>query len=153
MATSSWSATYRLVSQDHLQIQHRPGVYRIRAYNDSDQAIPIARANGVDGLGLLHIGQSIRLGTRIREFRQAAEGRKAAHPAGREYKRWEFSRLFPFGQLRFDYVLEDNQAEAIKVERELHEEYRRRYLDRPPLDSQSGQDVAARLAMTTPSSE
>jgi hypothetical protein len=58
----------------------------------------------------LHIGQSIQLATRIRVFRQ---GLKAPHPAGREFKRWEFSRLFPIEYLRFDYILVDNQAEPL----------------------------------------
>ena len=114
-------------------------MYRIRAFDSQGQPVSIPRLNGVDPLGILHIGQSVRLGTRIREFRQAAEGKHARHPAGKQFHLWEFQRRVPLSSLRFDYVLVQNGGEAIKLERQLHEEYRRQYLDKPPLDAQSGQ--------------
>ena len=98
--------------------------------------MPISRVNAVDQNGILHIGQSIRLGTRVREFRQAAEGKHAQHPAGRQYYRLGFQRKFPFRQLWFDCVLVENKGEAVRLERQVDEAYRREYLDRPPLDAQ-----------------
>jgi len=134
-----WSQAHLLTSREHLKIGRRPGVYRIRAFDAKGRPLPVARAAGVDSLGILHIGQSKNLGVRLRTFRQAAEGLQAAHHAGNQFHHWGFSRRFPFQHLRFDYVLANSQKEAIEWERELHEEYRRAFLDRPPLDGTSGQ--------------
>jgi hypothetical protein len=41
--------------------------------------------------------------------------------------------------LRFDFIPASNAEEAKRLERESHLAYRRRYLDRPPLDGTSGQ--------------
>lgn len=134
-----WSGTYLLTSGHHLEVGRRPGVYRIRAFNPQGEAIAIGRVNGADPLGILHIGKSVKLGVRVRTFRQAAERLHAPHHAGSEFHRWGFARMFPFQCLRFDYVLVESHDEAIRLERYLHEEYRRQYLDRPPLDGTSGQ--------------
>lgn len=134
-----WSEPHSLTSGHHLEVGDRPGVYRIRAFASTGEPLAIPRAADVDVLGILHIGKSITLGKRLRVFRQAAEGLNAPHHAGKEFKQWGFARSFPFVHLKFDYLLVDNGAEALKLERQLHEEYRQRYLDRPPLDSQSGQ--------------
>jgi len=67
-------------------------------------------------------------------FRRAAEGLKAAHHAGREFYQWRFERLIPRERLRFDYLETPTEQGAVELERSLHEEYRTKYLDRPPLD-------------------
>jgi len=136
--TSEWSEPYLLTSGHHLAVGDRPGVYRIRAFSLEGNPIPIGRVDGVDPNAILHIGQSVRLGTRVREFKQAAEGKRAQHPAGKQFYRWGFQRMFPLRQLRFDYVFVQDVEEAIRLERRLHEDYRRQYLDKPPLDAQSG---------------
>ena len=137
----SWSGTYPLTSGHHLELGRRPGVYRIRVFTRDGRPVPIPRLNGIDELGILHIGHSEQLGLRVRVFRQAAEGLKAPHPAGRQFHQWGFASRFRPQDLRFDYVITIDKADAIKLERHLHEEYRLRYLDKPPLDAQSGQST------------
>ena len=137
--TVVWSEVHALKSGDHLQIGRRPGVYRIRAYDLQGSAVAIARVRGMDALGILHIGKSVDLGVRIRTFRQAAEGLKAPHHAGIEFHRWGFGVVFPIERLWFDYAITPDEAEALRLERMLHEEYRREFFDRPPLDGTSGQ--------------
>ena len=134
-----WSELHPLRSGYHLEIGRRAGVYRIRAIDADGRPVSIARVKGTDPDGILHIGQSVNLGVRIRTFRQAAEGLRAPHHAGIEFRRWGFGDRFPLQNLRFDYILVEDGAVALRLERELHEEYRRRYLDRPPLDGTSGQ--------------
>jgi hypothetical protein len=134
-----WSPAYPLFgAKRHLDVRGKPGVYRIRAFKDGSP-LPIPRTNGVDPLGILHIGKSNDLGRRIRLFCRAAEGKQAPHHAGREYARWCFQRMAPREQLRFDYVVTADQDQALAREHELHEKYRRQFLDRPPLDGTSGQ--------------
>lgn len=117
----------------------KAGVYRIRAFTHNGESLSIPRLGGIDPDGILHIGKSINLGRRIRTFRQAAEGLKASHHAGREFLRWGFEKVISRERLHFDYFETGSEQEALKLEHLLHEEYRKRYLDRPPLDGTSGQ--------------
>ena len=72
-------------------------------------------------------------------FRQAAEGLKASHHAGVEFFEWKFEKVISREKLRFDYFETPTEQEALKLERLLHEEYRKEFFDRPPLDGTSGQ--------------
>jgi hypothetical protein len=126
-------------TKDHLDVGGKPGVYRIRAFKSVGRPLQIPRLNGVDSLGILHIGKSKDLGRRIRTFRQAAEGLKAAHHGGCEFYEWGFSKIISREQLFFDYAVTDSEKDALTLERKLHEEYRKLYYDRPPLDGTSGQ--------------
>ena len=135
-----WSPDYPLFNtKQHLEVSGKPGVYRIRAFAEHGKPLPIPRFGGVDPLGILHIGKSKNLGARIRMFRQAAEGLKASHHAGIEFFEWNFDKIAPRERLRFDYFETSSEREALKLERLLHEEYRKEFFDRPPLDGTSGQ--------------
>ena len=139
-ANLKWSLDYPLFdSNQHLEVSGKPGVYRIRAFTEQGKPLPIPRLGGVDALGILHIGKSKNLGTRIRMFRQAAEGLRASHHAGLEFFEWKFEKIVPREKLRFDYFETSTEQEALKLERSLHEEYRNEFFDRPPLDGTSGQ--------------
>ena len=115
----------------------KPGVYRIRVLTDEGESLLIHRLGGIDTEGILHIRKSGNLGRRIRTFRQAAEGKKAAHHAGLEFFHWGFGKVIPRERLHFDHIETGSEQEALKLERLLHEEYRNKYLDRPPLDGTS----------------
>jgi hypothetical protein len=138
--TVKWSRPYPLFnSTEHLEVSGKPGVYRIRALTHNSESLSIYRLGGIDPEGILHIGKSINLGRRIRTFRQAAEGLKASHHAGLEFFHWGFEKVIPRERLHFDHFETRSEQEALKLEHLLHEEYRKRYLDRPPLDGTSGQ--------------
>ncbi len=135
-----WSMAYQLFnSKDHLEVKGKPGVYRIRAFTEDGEPLTLNRVRGADREGILHIGKSKNLGTRIRMFRQAAEGLKASHHAGCEFHNWQYQNLIPRDRLRFDYFKTSTESEALRLERLLHEQYRSLFLDRPPLDGTSGQ--------------
>lgn len=103
------------------------------------QAAPIHRLNGTDRDGILHIGQSGNLRRRIPEFYRAAKSGNGNHQAGNEFQNWKFRKEFPLKSLRFDYVETGDRRQAVRLERALHQRYRQRFLDRPPLDGTSGQ--------------
>ncbi len=63
-AEIDWSESYLLRSGHHLQVGRRPGVYRIRAFSPEGRPVTINRVKSADLFGILHIGQSIRLGVR-----------------------------------------------------------------------------------------
>lgn len=135
-----WSRSYPLFnSKEHLKMSGKPGVYRIRSLTHKGESFSIHRLGGIDTEGILHIGKSRNLGRRIRTFRQAAEGLKASHHAGLEFFHWGFENVIPRERLHFDHFETGSEQEALKLERLLHEEYRKKYLDRPPLDGTSGQ--------------
>lgn len=119
-------------------VNSEPGVYRIRAFNGQGQAMCIARAGGIDRDGILHIGESEDLGRRIRDFRRCVENRTTGHKAGVEFWRYGFHDLFLPQNLRFDYVVTGTKERATELEYQLHQDYRKRHLDRPPLDGTSG---------------
>ena len=134
-----WSGPYPLYPPPHrdLQVDSRPGIYRIRAFGQNRKPLHISRFSGSELLGILHIGESSNLRRRIQEFRHSIEGRWR-HQAGNEFDYWGFSKVVPQVLLRFDYIYVDTKQDAIEIETRLHVEYRNRYLDRPPLDGTSG---------------
>src|SRR5713226_9223694 len=68
-AEPSWSETLPLTSSDiRSRIRDQCGVYRLRAFTPSGEPLQIARCNGVDAQGILHIGESQRLQTRVLFF-------------------------------------------------------------------------------------
>ena len=135
-----WSPPQLLLKgREGLDLKDRPGVYRIRAFTKQGKPRCISRAGGVDREGILHIGEAKNLEARIQMFMRAATKGKAAHHAGREFFEWHFERLFPRENLRVDFIETRTKEQAQRLERALHVEYRKEFLDRPPLDSTSGQ--------------
>ena len=134
-----WSALQQLFkANEGLEIKNKPGVYRIRAFTKQGKARCIPRAGGVDREGILHIGEAKNLEARMQMFMRAATKGKAAHHAGREFLEWHFERLIPRENLRVDFIETRTKEQAQRRERALHIEYRKEFLDRPPLDSTSG---------------
>jgi excinuclease UvrABC nuclease subunit len=145
MPEVNWSESFPLFStKHHLTASGRPGVYRIRFFKPEGAPFSISRLAGVDRDGVLHIGKSNNLGRRIRQFRQAAEGLKASQHAGKEFVKWKFDHMIAREMLRFDYFETRDEQDALKLEKALHDEYRLKFLDRPPLDSTSGQSIDTR---------
>jgi len=146
MATSAsakgeirWTKAWKLAVENvKANVPHSPGVYRIRAFADqSAQAIP--RCQGADPEGVLHLGQSGDLRTRLIAFLKSANQGKKLHSAGCEFWDSGFGNRFSPEALFFDFVSTSSKKEALAIELAQHLEYRRIYLDKPPLDSNVGQ--------------
>jgi hypothetical protein len=90
----------------------------------------------------LHIGKSHDLFQRLKSFRKGAILRKfPAHFASGEFFKWGFEAVIAKEDLCFDFVPSENEEAARKHETELHRSYRRNFLDRPPLDGTSGEQL------------
>jgi hypothetical protein len=103
----------------------------------------MSRIAGTDHEGILHIGKSVNLKRRLRAFRRiVSRNEENGHHAANEFINWGFVRVFPLERLMFDFALAASERSALDLERHLHVEYRKKYLDRPPLDATAGQDGA-----------
>ena len=50
-----WSLAYPLFStKHHLELNGKPGVYRIRVFPEQEEPLPIHRLGGIDHAGILH---------------------------------------------------------------------------------------------------
>ncbi|SRR6266851_5939366 len=139
----TWSEPIPLTSSDiRSRMRDQCGVYRIRAFTLSGGPQQIPRCNGVDAEGILHIGESQNLQTRVLFFLQAAASGRAAHSAGCEFYESGFGKRFPLNFLRWDFASAGSKAEAVELELHLHRRYRRTFLDKPPLDGSIGKNLS-----------
>ncbi len=139
---TEWSQVYSVSLRREWptdELRGKPGVYRIRAFK-AGKPLAISRLNGSDPDGILHIGKSHNLFQRLRAFHRAAIlGKQPAHFAGVQFITWGFDKVIPVEDLRFDFIEAKSERDARTLETELHATYRRRFLDRPPLDGTSGE--------------
>ena len=120
-------------------VPEAPGVYRIRGFSPEGSPHPIPRCRGTDTDGILHIGHSGDLRSRLTQFFNSAVSGKRQHSAGCEFCDSGFGTYFPAARLYYDFVATLSKLEALALELQLHLEYRKVYLDKPPLDSSVGQ--------------
>lgn len=133
-----WSEGIPLSHELPTGLRVRAGVYRIRAWK-AGEPLKIPRLNGIDREGILHIGKSHNLFQRLKSVQRAVIlGKRPAHFAGVQFMKWRFNEVIPVEDLRFDSIGTRSEADARKLETELHQLYRKKFLDRPPLDGTSG---------------
>jgi hypothetical protein len=121
-------------------IPTRPGVYRIRAFGNDGQPVPLRRLGGDDPDGILDIGETGKgttgtLQYRIGTFQNAVLRGTAPHAAGCKFHVYQYSQHFPLDRLRVDWVTKPSKDEARDFEKKLLRDYRSRLLDCPPLNS------------------
>lgn len=131
------NATYRS------RLRDSPGIYRIRALDSSGRPASIPRCNEPDPEGILHIGETAYLLTRLRYFRNAAFGNGSSNSSGCEFRDSGFASQFPKQTIYYDFAEMASKEAAVECERELHDEYRKRFHDKPPLDSSIGKSQPA----------
>jgi hypothetical protein len=141
LSPTIWSAPIRLYLDNGaraplMAVPSAPGVYRIRVLRSDGLSEPISRTDGADDDGILHIGKSGDLQTRVKYFQGAAAGGKAASQAGWNFNNYRFVRRYPLVSLAVDWYRTANVLAARQLEHQLHEDYQFRFLDRPPLDAQ-----------------
>jgi hypothetical protein len=118
-------------------------VYLIRAIKKSGARIPLQRLNGVDSEGILYIGKSKNMRTRIRAF--VSDIRKGDldpwyHSAGwnfREYflrnRSWGIIKLTE-ENLEASWKMTARVSAASRLENQLLQAYVMRFQDKPPLN-------------------
>ena len=112
-------------------IPSAPGAYRIRC-----RGRVVRRAIGRDREGVLDIGKSVRLRTRLAAFYRCVTAKKAhhGHMVGWRYLHVGLHRRYPPGKLEVCWCEADDGAEALRLEAKALEEYARRHGELPPLN-------------------
>jgi len=78
------------------------------------------------------------LRTRVRAFRNAAFGSGNSHAAACEFRDSGFASQFPKDKIYYDFAERESKEAAVECELALHDKYRKRFHDKPPLDSSIG---------------
>ena len=126
-----WTDWELLDGLDFRTVTTGPGVYVIVANK------PLSRVVGVDRTGILDIGESAWLRSRLRMFFRSASGcKKVAHSAGRRYLLFKLDRHIPFHTLRVRWTKLKTKAESKHMEGKLQREYIKHHCELPPLNAQ-----------------
>ena len=128
-----FSQWFPLTDGNIQQVPSKPGVYEIRCKGKSVQ-----RLLGKDDDGILDIGESLNLQTRLRTFlRCASDSNKGGHAAGMTFARLKLRlsrKGFLVDKLEFRWKTTDSKDEAYEAEGELLDAYVSRFGELPPLN-------------------
>ncbi len=129
LAWTKWFTICKLKFED---IPKEPRVYEVRwAINGKPQRIN--RLNGTDESGLLYIGVTANLQSRIKNFWRRINGGKSPHTAGHTFVAYNFERKIKLEHLEVRWAKLSNE-ELDKTEAALLEDYIKKFLDKPPLN-------------------
>lgn len=116
-----------------IDVLHKQGLYQIRMVNSSNNPLPIPRLVGIDESGIIYIGMSVELRTRIENFYC---GR---HSGGGMYNlvRLRLRRHIPYNgyTLQYRYMQISDEEVMEKIETNLLRRYFRKYCELPPFNS------------------
>ena len=119
-----------------VSVPSKPGSYIIAA----DQEL--TRCVGTDPHGILTIGESENLRTRIQKFCSCAiDLDSGGHSAGMRYAFLGLDQFFPFKSLRFRWRVTASKLLAEELEGEMLTRYRKHHKELPPLNYSSNQHV------------
>jgi hypothetical protein len=130
----NWGEWHNIENIYHdIDVLHRQGLYQIRMVNPSNKPLPIPRLAGVDESGIIYIGKSVELRTRIENFYC---GR---HSGGGMYNlvRLRLRRHKPYNNylLQYRYMKSNDENAMEKTETNLLRRYFRQYCELPPFNS------------------
>jgi hypothetical protein len=126
---NEWIDWLQLCALKSSDIPTEPGAYLVATRS------PLNRAAGTDSDGVIDIGESNHLRSRIMSFIGCATGkRKEGHMAGWRYFNFDFDTIFPFDSLWIRWTTVKTKEDAYKVEGELLHSYIDIYKELPPLN-------------------
>lgn len=127
---SGWSDWFLLTEVDLKNIPtNAAGAYVISCSQE------LARAHGIDEQGILDIGESNSLRSRINAFKRCATGdSKKGHMAGWRYFQLGFDTIYPFDSLWICYRTCIDKEAAYLEEGRLLRAYVAQHYELPPLN-------------------
>jgi len=129
MARRSFTRWKNLQKLDLNLVPRGPGAYQMATNR------PLARAVGVDPLGIIDIGESTNLRKRLKDFmRCAAQRGQEGHMAGWRYSFFRLERYLPLASLRVRWKATQTKAAAYRAECKMLSQYLHRHCELPPLN-------------------
>lgn len=128
---SNWK-TFQDLNQNHFsEIPSKPGAYIIASNKD------IQRFHGFDTEGIIDIGESLCLRSRIINFWRCAKDidhKVSGHMAGWRFAYLKYQELLPLEKLFVSYIICESKSRAEDHEREQLENYLNKHKELPPLN-------------------
>jgi hypothetical protein len=134
MELSNWGAWHSIENIHHdIDVLHKQGLYQIRMVSPSNKPFRIPRLVGVDDGGIIYIGKSVELRTRIGNFYSGK------HSGGGMYNlvRLKLGRHRPYKNylLQYRYMKISDEKVMEDTERNVLRRYFRKYCELPPFNS------------------
>lgn len=137
-----WSKPRRLFDGDRLLsgVPASPGAYIISVGR------PLHRALGIDNRGIIDIGESKNLHSRIGSFVRCASSPDVfGHMAGVRFSRIRAERHFPLSELQIAWNATNSKTKAVELEADALSWYVEHYLELPPLNYKFNNALLRRL--------
>lgn len=125
-----WTNWAQLENLDFKEVPSKPGAYAIAANR------PLNRAVGTNEEGILDVGESEDLNSRLWAFCQCArgKGKVEGHMAGWRYAYFNLGEHFPFSSLLIRWIVKSTKVEAQREEARLLRAYIENHFELPPLN-------------------
>ena len=122
---------------DTRHLANAPGVYELVVLDKAGEWARLDRVGGTDRRGILYIGQSSKLRSRLQDLRRVIrEQSPDGHIAGLTYRNSaKIKKLAPNTRIRFRYV---HCGNCRREEKDLLRSYFDKYGEVPPLNAQAG---------------
>jgi len=132
MKRKEWSDWISFQEKKLEEVPSSSGVYQLSSVINGHTQ-PIHRVDGIDENGLLYIGKTKNLKSRIRGFWRYITSEKGNNTAGFTYIFYDYERKFKPDQLQVRWMLLP-EDEIDEIETKLLDDYLNKYLDSPPLN-------------------
>ena len=128
-----WSKWSHFELRELSNIPKKKGVYQFRCIDNKGVPMVIPRSKNKDSDGIIYIGSSVNLRTRLNGFWRTIEmQRRSRHAAAWTYCTFSYSSLFPAKRVQFRYKVTPSRTTS---EFDLLLAYRKKFMDLPPLNS------------------
>ena len=130
---ATWSKWSHFELRKLSNIPKKNGVYQFRCVDRERVPMVIGRLKNKDPEGIIYIGSSVNLRTRLKGFWRTIENKdQSRHAAAWTYCSFGYSSLFPAKRLQFRYKVTPRITTS---EFDLLLAYRKKFMDSPPLNS------------------
>lgn len=134
---NDWSNWQFFKKTEWEDVPEKPGVYKIRCLDNIGKPVKIKRLVRIDKGGVLSIGESGNLRQRLKQFWKSSR-EDTRHAAAWHYFAFRYDEKFPKESMQFCYTPSSSKNEAIRIEFILFLEYRKQFMDGPPLNINRG---------------
>lgn len=128
------------VKTDKILGQKKAGTYMLFCVDEKGKAKKIQRARGIDKEGILYLGHSVNLRSRLMLLYNSSNGKcscrgSTVHPAMQLYNKYDGYKIkYLRDKLKIAFVFSEGKEEASEYEAKKLKEYRTSFLDSPPLN-------------------